>query len=436
MIPVPTRRLAAVAVVASVLSLVSPFELWVTLLIVNGVVVALLIGDAVAAPSPSTITVARQLPSTITVGQRASIEWKVENPTERTLKVAVADQLAPSLGAANRRFVARLPARGLARSSAVLEPMRRGSFHVTDLTVRVQGPLGLAARQRTRHLPAVLRVHPPFRSRDAAELRIKKARVLEAGLRSTRGRGGGTDFDQLREYQNDDEFGRIDWAATARSQRPIVRTYRAERNQVVVQLLDNGRVMAGTVGGVARVEHAMDAVMMLTAVAGHLGDKAGLVAFDSQVRAVVPPAAGKRQIGPVTEAMFDLEPSLHESDYRGAFMHALGRFRRRAMMVLYTDLVEQAVGQNLLAALPLIAGQHVLVVAAVQDPDVIRWANASPADSGEAYRQAAAMATLADRRRATAQLRALGATVIDAPPGELATRLADAYLGIKATGRL
>ncbi len=436
MIPVPTRRLAALAIVASGLSLVLPFELWLTLLIVNSVVFALMIADAVAAPSPAAISVTRQLPSTITVGQRASVEWKVDNPTERTLRVSVADQLAPSLGAADRRFTATLPSGGRARSTAALEPTRRGAFHVTDLTVRVEGPLGLAARQNTRQVPAVLRVHPPFRSRDEAELRIRKARILEAGLRSTRGRGGGTDFDQLREYQHDDEFGRIDWAATARSQRPIVRTYRAERNQVVVQLLDNGRVMAGTVDGVARVEHAMDAVMMLTAVAGHLGDKAGLVAFDSQVRAVVPPAGGKRQVGPVTEAMFDIEPSLHESDYQGAFMHTLARFRRRSMMVLYTDLVEQAVGQSLLAALPLIAGRHVLVVAAVQDPDVIRWANATPADSSEAYRQAAAIATLADRRSATVQLRALGATVIDAPPGELATRLADTYLGIKATGRL
>ena len=121
--------------------------------------------------------------------------------------------------------------------------------------------------------------------RDEAELRINKARILEVGLRSAQGLGGGTEFDQLREYSVDDEFRRIDWAATARAGKAIVRTYRAERNQTVISLLDNGRVMAGRVDDVPRVEHAMDAVMMLTAVATRLGDRAGLVVFDREVRA-------------------------------------------------------------------------------------------------------------------------------------------------------
>lgn len=435
-VPIPTARLALVAVGAAALSLVLPFGLAATIALINALVLVLLVVDAIAAPSPSSLAVTRSLPALLTVGQHAQVEWQVRNPTDRTLRVAVADELAPSLGAGDRRFRATVPAQGVATATTEIVPTRRGSFHVDQITVRVRGPLGLAARQATRQLPALLRVHPPFRSRDEAELRIHKARVLEVGIRSTRGHGGGTQFDQLRDYQSDDEFRRIDWAATARYQRPIVRTYRAERNQVVVQLLDNGRVMAGTVDGVPRVEHAMDAVMMLTAVAGHLGDKAGLVAFDRQVRAVVPPAAGKRQIGPVTEAMFDLEPTLHESDYAGAFTYALARFRRRSMFVLYTDLVEQAVGRALLPALPLIAGHHVLVVAAVQDPNIVRWARGTPVDLEASYRQSAALATLADRERATAALRGMGATVIDAPPGELASRLADTYLAIKATGRL
>lgn len=434
--PLPTWRLAVVALVLAVVGVFSPAGLLVTAIGVNAVVLLLFAVDVVAAPAPARIHVDRALPAVVTVGHSAQVSWTVSNPTPRPVTISVADQLAPSLRADDRRFRARVPGGGTAVASARMQPTRRGSFAVEDLTVRVEGPLGVGARQGTRVEPGILRVHPPFRSREEAELRIRKARVLEVGLRSTRGRGGGTDFDQLREYQSDDEFRRIDWAATARNGRPIVRTYRAERNQVVVQLLDNGRVMAGRVEGVPRVEHAMDAVMMLTAVAGHLGDKCGLVAFDNQVRAVVPPGAGRRHIGPVTDAMFDLQSSLSESDYRGAFMHTLARFRRRTMIVLYTDLVEQAVGESLLPALPLIAGHHVLVVAAVQDPDIARWAHERPADSVDAYRQAAALATLADRERATARLRALGATVIDAPAGELATRVADTYLGIKATGRL
>ena len=147
-----------------------------------------------------------------------------------------------------------------------------------------------------------------FASRAEAELRVTKARILEVGLRSAQGRGGGTEFEQLREWTPDDEFRRVDWSATARTNKPIVRTYRAERNQTVIVLLDNGRVMAGQVAGVPRVEHAMDAAMAITTVATRLGDRCGLVAFDTEVRAVVPPAKHRNQLGRVIEAVYDLEP--------------------------------------------------------------------------------------------------------------------------------
>jgi uncharacterized protein (DUF58 family) len=302
--------------------------------------------------------------------------------------------------------------------------------------VRVTGPFGLVSRQRARRLPGRLRVHPPFRSKEEAELRIDRARLLEVGLRSAAGRGGGTEFEQLRDYSVDDEFRRIDWAASARVDRPIVRTYRAERNQTVITLLDNGRVMAGQVADVPRVEHAMDAVMMLTAVATRLGDRAGLVAFDHQVRAVVPPGHGPHQFGRVTEAMYELEPALAESDYRGAFTTTLARFRRRALLVVLTDLVEQAVNEFLAPALPLISAQHLVLIGAVQDPEVLRWARATPENPGEAHRKASAVAALAERERTVGRLRGLGATVVDAAPGRLAPELADAYLRVKAIGRL
>jgi uncharacterized protein (DUF58 family) len=318
----------------------------------------------------------------------------------------------------------------------VIRPSRRGRFTPTELTLRVQGPLGLAARQGRRQLPGTLRVYPPFKSRDEAELRINKARILEVGLRSAQGRGGGTEFDSLREYSVDDEFRRIDWAATARAGKAIVRTYRAERNQTVLLLLDAGRTMAGRVEEVPRLDHAMDAVMMLTAVATRLGDRAGLVAFDSEVRAAVNPGHSRDQLSRVTEAMYRLEPRLVESDYRGAFAETLVRFRRRAMLVVFTELAEQAVTETLLPALPLIARNHLVVVASVTDPEVATWARSTPAEAGAAYRKAAATATLEARRRTVALLRGLGAVVVDAAPGRLAPELADAYLRVKATGRL
>jgi uncharacterized protein (DUF58 family) len=434
--PVPTPRLALVAAVASIAVLALPFGWPASVLAVDALVLLAALADWLAAPRPGVIAIDRELPAVVSLGGEIELTWQVTNPTGWAVKVGVADDLAPSLGADTRRFHLRLPAGATAHATTPLRPSRRGRFDLAEVVVRVDGPLGLVARQATRRLPATLRVHPPFRSRDEAELRIDKARILEVGLRSAQGRGGGTDFDQLRDYSVDDEFRRIDWAATARAGKAIVRTYRAERNQTILLLLDNGRVMAGQVAAVPRVEHAMDAAMMLTAVATRLGDRCGLVAFDRQVRAVVPPAQRRDQLGRVTEAIYDLEPALVESDYRGAFAEALARFRRRSLFVVLTDLVEQAVGESLVPALPLIARRHLVIVASVQDPDVLAWATSSPADASAAYRKAAAISTLEARARATSRLRGLGATVVDAPPGRLAPQLADAYLRVKATGTL
>jgi uncharacterized protein (DUF58 family) len=484
LVPVLTWRPVVGAAVGSLVVLVLPVPPPAGLWVVNGALLVAAVADWVLAVRPDDLEVERDLPGIVPLGTEAEITWRIahrpgrhrgrqgadppgqpgrdsgardpgapdpgsrdrgardpgaRNPLpvlRRGLRVRVADELAPSLGATTRRVRVVVPFGGRVMAATRIRPGRRGRFAPAEVVVRVEGPLGLVARQGRRRVPGVLRVYPPFDSRDEAELRVDKARILEVGLRSAQGRGGGTEFDSLREYGVDDEFRRIDWAATARSGKAIVRTYRAERNQTVLLLLDSGRTMAGRVADVPRLDHAIDAVMMLTSLATRLGDRAGLVAFDREVRAVVGPGHARDQLSRVTEAMYQLQPLLVESDYRGAFAETLTRFRRRAMLVVLTELAEQAVAETLLPALPLIARDHLVVVASVADPEVRGWASATPVEPGAAYRKAAAVAALADRRRTVARLRGLGAVVVDAPPGRLAPDLADAYLRVKATGRL
>jgi uncharacterized protein (DUF58 family) len=435
-LPVPLPRLVVVAAVLSLAVATFPGDSTTGLLVVNGLLVVAALVDWRLAADPARLVIEREAPAIVSLGQPAPVAWTVTNPTGRRLHLSFADELAPSLRATNRRVRLAVPAGARARAAVEVRPSRRGRFELTEVVVRVEGPLRLAARQDRQERPATLRVYPPFGSRDEAELRINRARILDVGLRSAAGRGGGTEFDAMREYGPDDEFRRIDWSATARAGKPIVRTYRAERNQTVLCLLDNGRVMAGRVADVPRVEHAMDAVMMLTTVATRLGDRAGLVAFDRDVRAVVAPGHSRAQLGRVTEAMYELEPQLVESDYEGAFVEALARFRRRALLVVFTELAEQAVADTLLPALPLVARDHVVVLASVQDPAVVELARSMPEDPSGTYAKAAAIASLEERRRLTGRLRGMGITVVDAPPGKLAPTLADAYLKVKATGRL
>ena len=180
----------------------------------------------------------------------------------------------------------------------------------------------------------------------------------------------------------------------------------------------------------------MDAALLLTTVATRLGDKAGLVVFDAEVRAVLEPSHARMQPGLVTDLLFDLQPELVEPDYRSAFATVVARYRRRVLLVLLTELSEQAAGEFLLPALPLITRSHVVVIGAVRDPEVETWASAPVIESEDAFRRAAAISALTERQRLTAKLRSLGVTVVDAEPGKLAPELADAYLKLKATGTL
>ncbi|MFP5308432.1 MAG: DUF58 domain-containing protein [Actinomycetes bacterium] len=431
--PLPTRRAVVAGAVGLLLVVVLPtgvgLPLWTALLVLAVVV------DALAAPHPARVEVARQLPASVSLGSSAELVTTVRVP-RRTHLVELAEAAVPSLGLRERRRSVR-PAPGRpARVVTCCTPTRRGVLRSDGVTVRVHGPLGLGARQGHLEEPLTLEVHPAFRSRGAAELRVRRARLLEVGLRSTRGRGTGSEFDHLREYREGDEARRIDWGATARAGHPVVRTFRAERNQTVLLLVDTGRTMAGLVDGLPRLDHAMDAALALTTVATGVGDRVGMVAFADTVRARVGTGNRPEQVARVARGLFTLEPVLAESAYREAFAATLARQRRRSLLVLLTEVATEAVGETLLPALPILLARHEVVVAGVRDPAVDRWRHRAPADVDEAFLAASAARVGAERERTVALLRRAGARVVDAPPGELAGRLADAYLDLKASGAL
>lgn len=437
-LPFVTRRAVVLAFALSAVAWFVPGDsVRLSLLAVNALWLIAVIVDSRLAPSPAKVKVEREFPEVVGMGSKAELLWHVQNPRSRAFDFELADHLASSLRAEQRRLAARVPGSGRVTVGTTIQPSRRGRFLIGELVVRTYGPLGLAARQvRRSDARAQLRIYPPFESRKQAELRIERARIAEVGMRSVRSRGGGTEFDQLREYSVDDDPRRIDWFATARSNRPIVRTFRAEQNQNVMLLMDCGRVMAGKVSGWTRLEHAMDAAMAMSTVVSRLGDRVGLVAFDQAVRAEVGLGQGSAQVTRVTEALYGLQPSIVESDYKAAFVRMMARARRRCMVIVLTEHATGATDETLLPALPLVARDHLVVVAGVRDPDVTSWARSVPSEASMAHRKTAAITSLRERSSTLARLNAMGAVVVDAEPGKLAGVLADTYLEVKAAGRL
>lgn len=448
--PVPTRRAVLVGALAAVVLAVRPEQgttggagvavdnrLWAA----NGVLLALFVADFLMAPRPASFAIGRHHPAAIVHGAGGTISWTARRDHGRATRIWIADHLAPSLHAEHRRVEVRVPARGEGSAQVDLRPHRRGRFVLPEVVVRTRGPLGLVHRQQTRPLATELRVFPRFRSAKEAELTLRRARLSEVGLRSARGRGGGTDFDSLREWSPDDEFRRIDWAATARAARPIVRTYRSEQNQSVLCVLDSGRIMAGTVDDAPRLEHGMDAAMLLAEVATGLGDRMGLLAFDGTVHTVLEASARRSQRAAVTEATFDLHPALIESDYQAMVTHIVARYRRRHLLVLVTELDVEVIESFLLPALPRLTRTHLVVVASIRDPQVERWAvgaDVDPDATGEehAFLRASAANHLGERRWLAQRLKGVGVLVVDETPDRFARSLSRLYLEAKAIGRL
>jgi len=430
-LPLAALAIGAVAAVAH-----RPGPVWAILAGGNLLLLLAVAVDVRLAPRAGSMQVERDAPEVLSMGRPARLAVRLHNPASRPVEVGIRDAAPPSLGREPRRHRAVVEPGAWERFEAEVRPTRRGHASVGPITVRTSGPLRLAGRQATLPVTGRLKVYPALPSRAEVELRLQRARLLEIGQRSSAIRGGGTDFDSLREYHPDDEFRRINWRATARAARPITNVYRQERNQQVVLLVDASRMMATTFGGFSRLEYALDAGIAVAELAAHVGDQVGLVAFAGRVVSAVGPKGGRVQPRRLLEALFALEPSLESANYREAFSALLARHRRRALLVLLTELTEESALEPLLEALPALLARHLVLVGAVADPDVAAQARAAPSSSEDVYLKAAAAASADARDRAGARLRRMGAVVVDRPPGKLAGELADQYLRIKAFGRL
>ncbi len=398
------------------------------------VVLLLLALDLAIAPSTDAVAVERLPVGRIRVGQDTASMLAIENTGRRRLSLLVRDAWQPSADASDNRHRAHLTPGERSLLTTPLRPERRGELRALGVTVRSYGPLGLAARQVTRDVPGSLRSVPPFESRKHLPSRLARLRDLD-GRSAVRVRGQGTEFDSLREYVRGDDVRSIDWRASARNRTVVVRTWQPERDRRVVLVLDTSRVSAGRVEDVPRLDSAMEAALLLTALACRAGDRVDVVAGDRRVRARLRLAGARDATTRLEDAFTGLQPEIAEADWTAlaGAVQTLGR--QRALVCLLSPLEPSAVEEGLLPVLPVLVAHHRVVLASVRDPELERLAAARDG-LDEVYAAAAAEQTLARRRRTADLLGALGVDVIDVSADDLAPALADHYLGLKARGLL
>jgi uncharacterized protein (DUF58 family) len=427
-----TGRAAAVALTG--ILVVLAFRSWLAVLAVAVVLLAGVAVDLLLAATVRPLTMTRSGDTTVRLGETATVTLTISNPGRRTLSAQVRDAWPPSAGAAPRSASVTIPGKGQATVTTELTPTRRGDRIAASVTVRSFGPARLAARQGRHNVPWTVRALPPFRSRRHLPEKLARLRELD-GMHRSLLRGQGSEFDSLREYVPGDDVRSIDWRGTARRQDVLVRTWRPERDRRILIVLDTGRTSAGRVGDAPRLDSAMDAVLLLTALAARAGDRVDLLAMDRRIRARVMAAPRTDVLRAFTSAMAPLEAELIESDSGAMAGAILAHARQRCLVVLLTDLNPAALGEGLLPRIPLLASRHTLVLGSVADARLDELA-AGRGEAGAVYSAAAAEQARAERARVAATFRRQGVTVVDAPPDRLPPALADAYLELKAVGRL
>ncbi|MGA7467749.1 DUF58 domain-containing protein [Mycobacterium sp.] len=437
-----TGRTGLLALLCVLPIALSPWPAAAFVLLVALLAVAVL-ADVALAANPSQLRYTRSPDGSVRLGEPINLSLLIYNDGRRRFRGQVRDAWAPSTRAEPPNHSVDIVAGQVQRVDTCLRPVRRGDQRSAAVTARSIGPLGMAGRQQTRPVPSQVRVLPPFLSRKHLPSRLARLREID-GLLPTLTRGQGTEFDSLREYVDGDDVRSIDWRATARRADVVVRTWRPERDRRVVIVLDTGRTAAGRVGvdpmaddpaGWPRLDWSMDAALLLAALASRAGDHVDFLAHDRIARAGVFGASRTESLARLVEAMAPLKPALIESDATAMVSAIARRTRRRALVVLMTDLNSSALDEGLLPLLPQLAAKHPVIIAAVADPRVDQLA-AGRADAAEVYDAAAAERSRNDRAAIASRLRHSGVEVIDAPPTELAPALADRYLAMKATGRL
>lgn len=405
-----------------------------TVLAVLLVVATLALVDVALAAPVGALRLTRAGAGACRLGEQVETTLAVVNPGSRPLRGVLRDAWVPSAGASPRTHEVDIPAGERRAVTTTLRPTRRGDRTPDRVTIRSVGPLGVAARQGRHEVPWRVRVQPPFTSRKFLPERLARLRQLDGAV-AVRQRGQGSEFDSLRDYVEGDDVRSIDWRATARRQETVVRTWRPERDRTILLVVDTSRTSAGRVGDVPRLDAALDAALLLTALASRAGDRVDLLAIDREPRAAVEGAASSELLPRMVDAMAGLEPALVESDGRRLVGEVLRRTRRRSLVVLFTTLDTAPLEEGLLPVLGSLTSRHTVLLAAVADPRVEQLA-AGGGDVEGVYDRAAAERARGERRRMTALLRRRGVEVVDAPPATFAPAVSDAYLSLKAAGRL
>ena len=384
------------------------------------------------------VKISRQPLDKLSIGRENPVvlQIRASQKASSTTFVRVRDSYPTSFNATVETFAIALEPGSQQDATYAARPEHRGEYRWGNIFLRQLGPWGLAWYGWQVAAGQTVAVYPDLLA--LRELSVRLALENTGTMRQARRLGAGTEFSELREYRTGDSTRAIDWKATARRSRPIVRVLEPEQEQTLIILLDCGRLMTARVCGLKRFDWGLNAALALTLAGLNRGDKVGVGVFEREIVSWSPPQRGPQHLNTLIERLTPIQPVLREPDYFGVISQLVGRQNRRALVVLLTDIVDRTASAELLAAMARLAPRYLPFCVTLRDPQVDRLA-VTPTElersRGEVldatYQRAVALDLMAQRQVAFAQLRQQGALVLDAPANAIGQELVNRYLQLK-----
>src|SRR5438067_3373006 len=393
--------------------------------------------DARTSPLPEGVTFTREFGGRFAVGAETEMRVTVVNSRPRPLSIKVKDEYPPQIKLIGERE-ARMHVRAQTSATLIYElrPPKRGRFEFGQIAVRYLSRIGLVWCQTRVGEPVAVKVYPNMRRAREAELKAIGARSLVASHRKASWRGEGREFESLRDYVRGDELRHIAWTATARRGKITTRQYQIERDQTIVIALDAGRLMTARIERETKLDLAIHAALALMSAAARGGDNAGLVVFGRHIKTYIPPKRGIEHIEATLAALHAIEPEMIEPSYARAFQFIAANCKRRALVVVLTDLVDEEGSRELLTSLKLLRPRHLPLVVTIGDRDLKAVVRDAPADAHDLFTQSVAEEIIHQREAALRLVESQGGLALDVTATALTPALLETYLRVKERGLL
>ncbi len=430
----PHRPLVLVALVPGLLSvgLVASGELFWWLVGLDSVALGLVVIDLAALPWKETLTAERQVGLIASLGGVHPVTLTISNLRQRDLTVWIRDGVPEALEADPEEFTVVL--RGLSRSTVhyQMRASRRGAFTLSAVYLRVRSRWGMWQRLIACQEESRVNVYPDMKQLGEYAILARTNRLSLLGVRRTRKIGRDNEFERLRDYTLDDSYKHIDWRATARRHKLTVKDFQANQSQRIIFLIDCGRMMTGQSEGLSLLDHALNAMLMLSYVALRQGDQVGLLPFSDEIHRFVPPRGGMSQMNHLLHASFDQFPRMVESRYDDAFLYLAAHCRKRALVILVTNVIDEVNASQIERYLSTLSGRHLPLGVLLRDHRLFDAVDVPAVDDETLYRAGAAAEILTWRHQVLTDLESHGVLSLDVFPEHMTAPLVNRYLDIKA----